>query len=352
MKIGDIDKNLRVNTEQFGKDLTYYDPEEAPFKIYGVFRSGEAFCRMPRPLAESISGSLAYLNENTAGGRVRFQTDSRRIVIDVILNDVCNLPHMATCGVSGFDMYEKTGGEFKYLKSFIPPADHGVHYTAEMQFKKKKRRDLVINFPLYCGVKKLHIGLYNDAEVCEGSKYAHKTPIVYYGSSITQGGCASKPGSSYQAILSSYLDADYINLGFSGNAKGEPSIAEYIANLPMSAFVYAYDHNAPGVDHLKKTHKPFFDIVRKQNPTLPIVILSRPAYYLNTEEKLREEIIQNTYRSAVDSGDENVYFFDGKKLMSLVRDNGTVDGVHPTDSGFFSIAKTLLPVMQYILSKE
>ena len=129
------------------------------------------------------------------------------------------------------------------------------HFEDVLDYSERKMRSFVINFPLYTDVCELYLGLEESAKVEAAPDYEIKVPVVYYGSSITQGGCASRPGTSYQAIISRRLNCDYVNLGFSGNAKGEPAIAEYIAGLEMSVFVYDYDHNAPNPEHLAADRK-------------------------------------------------------------------------------------------------
>ena len=125
-----------------------------------------------------------------------------------------------------------------------------------------KEHTFTINFPLYQGVNSLYIGLKEGSVIKEAPEYETTAPFVYYGSSITQGGCASRPGSAYQNILSRHLQWDHINLGFSGSCKGEDEMAYYIASLDMSVFVYDYDHNAPTVEHLKNTHEIFFKKIK------------------------------------------------------------------------------------------
>ncbi len=139
-----------------------------------------------------------------------------------------------------------------------------------------------------------------------------------------------------EAIIARELNYDFVNLGFSGNAKAEEEIAEYIAGLSMSLFVYDYDHNAPSVEHIRSTHERMFKKVREKNPCL--IIMPRPKYYLTEEETVRRDIIKATYENALSSVDKNVYFIDGKELMVLCKDNGTVDNTHPIDFGFNSMA--------------
>ena len=173
------------------------------------------------------------------------------------------------------------------------------------------------------------------------SPYAIETPVVFYGSSITQGGCASRPGTSYDAIACRRLNVNYHNLGFSGNARGEDAMANYIKGLSMSAFVYDYDHNAPTVEHLRATHERMFRTVREANPTLPILILQRPVFCQSAEEAERLAILTATYEHARAEGDENVYLITGRELMAQAENDGTVDGCHPNDLGFASMARAV-----------
>ena len=118
----------------------------------------------------------------------------------------------------------------------------------------------------------------------------------------------------------------------------------------MSAFVYDYDFNAPSQEHLEATHEKLFKTVREKQPELPVIIMSRPRFYLNEHVEKMREIIRKTYINAVNSGDKNVCFIDGSTLMNeRIRDNGTVDGTHPTDLGFFSMAEQIAPILKKVL---
>jgi lysophospholipase L1-like esterase len=119
----------------------------------------------------------------------------------------------------------------------------------------------------------------------------------------------------------------------------------------MSAFVLDYDYNAPTAEHLQNTHESFFRIVRDANPELPIVMLSRPSYLQTEVVRERLEIIRTTYQNAVARGDRNVYLIDGRALMELAGNEGTVDGAHPTDLGFASMANALAPVLERAVRK-
>jgi hypothetical protein len=121
----------------------------------------------------------------------------------------------------------------------------------------------------------------------------------------------------YTSIISRELDINYINLGFSGNALAEKEISDYIKGLDMSIFVYDYDHNAPTLEHLQNTHERMFKEIRQAHPNLPIIIASRPKYYLTKEEKVRFKVIKQTYDNAIANGDKNVYLLGGKASKVL-----------------------------------
>lgn len=342
------DSNLQVDTHIQKNDIRFFDVKQPPFKIHGVFFDNGKFRRLPEDVAKTVSEGVYTLHAHTAGGRVRFKTDSPYIAIHAKMPGVCKMPHFALTGSVGFDLYVWDEEE-RYVKTFIPPFTIEDGFESVIDLGTAETREITINFPLYSEVSELYIGLSDTACVCEPKPYTITTPIVYYGSSITQGGCASRPGRSYESVLSRRFDTDYINLGFSGNAKAEDTIAEYIKQLDMSVFAYDYDHNAPSVEHLANTHEKMFLTIRDAKPDLPIILMSRPKYYLTEDEVKRLEIIKATYRRAKENGDTHVYFIDGKALMALAGNEGTVDDCHPTDFGFASMAQAVGDVLEEIL---
>jgi len=340
MDISKIDVNLKIETQIEREGITFFDIKNEPFSIHGVFRECDEYVRMPDKAAREVSGNVRVLSKNTAGGRVRFVTDSPYVAIKAVQIGSPNMSHMPPSGQAGFDIYERVENEDVYVKTFIPTYASRDGFEGVIDFPDSKERLLTINFPLYFNVRELYVGIKTGSHLKAAPEYTHSLPIVFYGSSITQGGCASRPGNSYQGFLSRWYDADYINLGFSGSAKGEDAMAEYIAALDMSAFVYDYDYNAPTVEHLAQTHDRFYRIVRAAHPDIPIIMMSRPAVNLNEDEKARSEIVYATYRDALLRG-ERVYHIFGHELMDVCGNEGTVDGCHPTDLGFFSMAKRL-----------
>lgn len=351
MKISDIDKNLKVETSLAEKDIRFFDVCDKPFSLYGVSAPNgnpSKFRRMPEDVARKVSDGVYVLHTHTAGGRIRFKTDSKYVAVKAEFPQLSPMSHMAHCGIFGFSLYVTANGKQMYRGSFLPNGKtdyEGVVYLSEEGVK-----EVTIYMPLYNDVSKVYIGLSDSSELYEADKYAVEKPVVYYGSSITQGGCASRPGNSYQGHISRKFDCNYINLGFSGNARGEQVMADYIAGLDMSAFVLDYDHNAPTAEHLEETHESFFKTVRKANPDLPIIMVTRPKKFLSDDEEKRHAIVKKTYDNAVADGDKNVYFVSGKEFFEVSEfDDATVDGCHPTDLGFFLMAKKLSSVLENIL---
>lgn len=347
--IAEVDKNLAVKTTIKRDGLCFFDIEQEPFRIYGIFREGEKFRRMPEAVAKNVSEGVHLLHAHAAGGRVRFVTNSPYVALKARIVP-SKMPHFAISGTSGFDMYSEYEGNVRYSGTFMPPFDVKDGYeSVQDHINGWQERLITINFPLYSDVEKVYVGLHADSFIRPAPEYRIAEPVVSYGSSITQGGCASRPGISYQSILSRKLNCDYINLGFSGNGRAEDAMVDYIKSIKMSAFIMDYDHNAPTVEYLAATHSKMFHTIRTAQPELPIVILSRPKYYLTDEEEQRKKIIFQTYSEAKEQGDNCVYFLDGKALMAMVEDDGTVDNCHPTDSGFFSMANAIAPVLEKIL---
>ena len=352
-RLEEIDKNFKIETSLEKSDIKFYSALEKPFCIYGVRYENGEFRRMPEEVAKSVNSGVEYLHTNTSGGRVRFKTDSSYIAISAKMCNIGKMDHFALTGSGGFDMYVREEGQNKFNSTFRPPFDFTDGYESIFEFGEEKMREITINFPLYSDVCSLYIGLNEKAKIEAPAPYKGNKPIVYYGHSITQGGCASRPGNSYPSIISRALDLDFINLGFSGSARGEREMAEYIASLDMELFVYDYDHNAPSWEHLQNTHEAMFKIIRKAHPTLPIIMMSATSMprYQDNQAK-RRQIIYQTYKNAIDCGDENVYFWDGGKEFKPYSECGTVEGCHPNDYGFVGIASSLCPLIEKIINKQ
>ena len=346
MDISLIDKNMANNTTIEKDGFVFYNVDDAPMRLYGVMREGDVYTRVPAAVSERVSVNVASLSYNTAGGRVRFVTDSPRIAVIAHRNPIGFSDHMPYTLKAGLDLY----ADDDYQGTFRPGVDFSATCFESVVGLLSDRRDhtITINMPLYGGLRSLYVGIEKGATLSAAPDYRFEPPVVFYGSSITQGGCASRPGTSYEAVLSRALDMSYINLGFSGNAKGEDAIAEYIANLSMSAFVYDYDHNAPNVAHLAATHERMYKIIREKNPDLPIIMVSRPQNVARRDREERFEVIRQTYENAKARG-ERVWLVHGGHFFDGYGNDATVDGCHPTDLGFRLMANGILPTLREAL---
>lgn len=365
MKISDLDKNLKVPDGNVPQSAVWLDAKSDIFKLYGVFYDNENhhFARMPKNVAAGVSKGVEAFSCNTSGGRIRFKTNSPFIAIKSVMENSQPMPHITLVAQSGFDIFVKNPeGIDRYLASFLPPFGMTKGYSSVYYVKEKyydsnlsyngKVLEYTINFPLYDEVKELYIALDKDAVLLKADGYKDLKPMVFYGSSITHGGCASRPGNSYPAMISRELNVDFINLGFSGNCLGESVMADYIRDIDMSVFVCDYDHNAPSVKHLKNTLPALYKSFREKQPSTPFVFVSAPDVLLHPEVfNERRSIVIEAYNDALKSGDENVYFVDGAKLFEGENwDLCTVDGCHPNDLGFYRMAKCISKTIKKALS--
>lgn len=362
MDISQIDSNFTA-AKIGGRDVAFRNVASAPFSLEGFPWGDPArgeFFRLPPTLRapEDVNeGALWNALHQTSGGCVRFRTDATFIAVRATLSDSFDMNHMPRCGSSGFDLYEGTAGHWHHVASAQPQRDEVEleRLLIDLPEWGCGMREFILNFPLYGGVRKVEIGVPPGSHVDAPAPHALK-PILFYGSSITQGGCASRPGNNYCSKLCRALDAEQINLGFSGCGRGEPAVARAIASLDLSAFVMDYDHNAPDAEHLRATHGEFFRIVRDARPELPVVMMSKCDIWRDrgyAANSARRAIVRETFERAAASGDANVHFIDGETLFGECdREECTVDTCHPNDLGFQRMFEAVLPVLREAIGKR
>lgn len=363
MKIEEIDKNFKAATIGSEKIL-FHNACTVPFSVEGFPWRPEGsltFYRLPRTLTkDQVNEGALWLANQTAGGAIRFRTDSPKIAIRAKLVYSSDMNHMPRAGSAGFDLYRGLGRNSQHTGTAQPDRDQREMEQILCENPLPgEMADFILNMPLYGGAEAIEIGISPGAKLRPPTPHKIKAPVLFYGSSITQGGCASRPGNAYTTRLCRTLDSPQINLGFSGSGRGEIAVARAIAELPLSAFVLDYDHNAPDPEHLQATHEPFFRAIRGKQPLLPILILSACDVWkefnndARTVRLLRRDIIRKTYENAVKAGDKNVYFMDGEDLFGKSeRSACTVDRCHPNDLGFDRMYRTVLPVLRQALKKD
>ena len=356
-----IDPNMVVRSKIENVDVNWYDVRQAPFSIHGLYEplTEPYFRRVPAEVADATSEGVSLLAQESAGGRVRFSTDSAYVAIRAKFRVVGRSPHLTLLSSSGFDLYED--GEFgsRFVREFRMPYDMTDTYEAVLgvDVKSGTMRSFTINFPVHAVVEKLEVGLHPDAKLAEARPYRGILPIAFYGSSIVHGTAAGRPGLIYPAIISRDLNMDFYDIGFSGQAKGEAVLGRWMATLPMSAFVCDYDYNAPDPAHLEATHYPLYEIIREKNPDLPYLMVTRPNFWTQpcSEDDIfrRREVVMTSYLKARQNGDKNVYFVDGLSFgMASHTYDLSMDSIHPNDAGFLRMADCIGLVLKHILAKK
>lgn len=333
-----------------------FDARKKPFSLHGLYRPWEdgAFKRLPQSVAERINDRARVLYTNTAGARLRFCTDSSFIALGAVYPPT-DIPSARTAALSGagaicFDLYAD-GAHVAVMwherllscgnaRSF--ELENG-HYEAIADLEERKMREITLFFPAFTNVSEIYVGLEDGAHLCEAKPYRNQAPVVFYGSSITQGACASRAGNSYANILSRRFDFDFINLGFASGCHAEDAVIDYLCAQDMSLLVFDYDHNAPSPAFLEQTHFPALKRLREAKPDVPFVVLSKPNLFRGEEiTRLRASIIENSCRAVSKMSDAPVHFVNGFEIYkSLDKDVMTMDGTHPTDLGFFAMASAL-----------
>ena len=350
------------------KKMRRIDLIEKPFEITGlpwVYERG-AYDRIPSDLVpETCTDLFKEIARETSGGIARIRTNSSKVYFKAeVFQPKYTLYHMSRVGRSGFDFHIQYPGEEKRFLQPSVPIDYGhCTFSCEVAVKRSGLYDerpefegqppiyeLTIVFPTYNNVNEACIFVDEGAEVLPPAAQKYTKPVLFYGSSITQGACASRPSTCYTNHIALDLDTPIINFGFGGHCMAEDFMADLICEQEMSAFVLDYDHNAPNIEYLQKTHEPFFRRVREKLPEIPILMTTKPDYGKTLDDNdVRRRIVMDTYEHALRDDDKNVYFVDGKEFFEGARDICTVDGCHPNDLGFYKMTQLIEPEIRKIL---
>ena len=328
-------------------------PQDARFDIVGLpwlaENKGELI-RLPRRLEAALPPAVWNLGLSPSGGRIRFRTNSMRLAIRLEYPSPPNMANMHAFGQTGVDLYIDGG----YRSTAIAPKDAAADKVVEHVFFEDlpaAEREITLYLPLYKPVKVVALGLDSGALVKKAKRFDLAKPVVYYGTSITQGGCASRSGMSYQAILGRRLDLDFVNLGFSGNGKGEPVVANMTAEIDAAAFVLDFSQNNSTIESLREVYAPFLAVVREKHPHTPIIAIT-PISASRDSQRLRDmrAHIRDVVNARIAAGDTLLTLVEGLSLLGPTRLDGLVDGVHPNDLGFQWMADGLAAPLSKALS--
>ena len=358
VKIGEVDKNMAVaNPLRSGMD--WYSIDSKNMKLDGLYwrKPGDPLRRIP--LNASVSKGVDYLAWHTAGVMLRFKTNAKEIRLDAKLWHANRMDHMTVICSMGFDIYQGSGTA-KYYRQSTRLRTNVTEYVVRLYgpVANAKMREFTIHFPLYSGVKELKIGLTPGSVIEPPTPWADERPIVVYGTSIQQGGCASRPGMCHTNQLSRMLNRPFLNFGFSGSGKGEPAMAQLLADIKNPAmYILDYDANVRP-PALKATLPKVIDIIRAKHPETPILLVSRLMYAkefgdsneYSEEREQYNRIHLDELQKRRDAGDKNIHFLDGMTLYGDDPSECTVDGIHATDLGFYMISRRMAPVIRRILN--
>lgn len=325
----------------------FYDATQFP--VIGKICDTTAirYGRLPAYLQNICRDQLWRLGQNSSGVAIRFRSNSTQITAKwkVIENNYMN--HMSVTGIKGLDLYAWTGSKWQFVNSARP--DGLENKTVIISNMDSLEREYMLYLPLYDGVSSLSIGVDSTAYARPPRlKYPiTKKPIVVYGTSITQGGCATRPGMSYTAIIERNLNHEIINLGFSGNGRLDYEIAELMSKrTDAGLFILDFIPNVT-LEQVKEKTATFVKKLRAPNSPIPILFVESIIFPHSTFDKYTDKVVADKNKALKEEfeklkrgGYKNIYYLSSDNLIGTDGE-GTVDGVHPTDIGFIRLADSL-----------
>jgi lysophospholipase L1-like esterase len=334
--------------------LKYIKATEFELIGQGFSDTKNPFGRLPSGLNGKTRQPVWSLSKNCSGLAIRFRTNSPVIATkwevtgDVVMN------HFAPSGIKGLDLYGLKNGKWQFVNSARPA---GKKTTAVIiDHMAGIDMEYLLYLPLYDGLANLEIGVQSTATIgsSEINSPQKEKPVVFYGTSITQGGCASRAGMAYPNQLSRMLDRQIVNLGFSGNGQLDLEIAEFIAGIDASCIVMDCLPNV-SIVQMKEKYARFLEIIRDKKPAVPILMVETilfPHMYFDqtvyTHLREKNATLQKIFADRKKKHDRNIYYVKGDQLIGDDFE-GTVDGVHLTDLGFLRMSQHLYPVIHKLI---
>jgi lysophospholipase L1-like esterase len=339
-------------------DAVWYD-----IRGFGVEGRGwsdvESFYdRLPARAKALVRPDVWLLSHDTAGLAARFVAETPSISARWTVRDVHGdlaMPHMPATGVSGLDLYGRVDSVWRHAANGRPTAL--TNSMALVRNTEAAPREWMIYLPLYNGVESVQIGLPPTAKLSPAPARppGRDKSIVFYGTSVTQGGCASRPGMAFPAILGRWLERETINLGFSGNGRMEIEVARLLAEIDAAVFVIDCLGNIEAAQITERT-EPLVRTLREAHPRVPIVLVDNVPYTSMTFDRTsaaRFAASNAAQKAAFDrltaAGVRGLHHVPSARLYG---DDGeaTVDGGHASDLGFLRYAEGLLPVLRRVLA--
>lgn len=328
------------------ENIKYYGKESFLIEGTGVpeYEKESAYDRLPTSYKNKVRKPVWDLSKNSAGISLRFNTNSTSIKVKwALLNDT-KMNHMAETGIKGVDLYCKVNGTWTYVNTGRPTAKENE--ASLINALSPGEREFKLYLPLYDGTTSVEIGIDNGSTITK-PMVAKQLPIVFYGTSILQGGCASRPGMVFTSIISRKLNVDCINFGFSGNGEMDPPMAELISGIKASYYVIDCLPNM-SAKQVTDSVMPLAKVIRAKNPNTPIVFVenveyTRAIFQASVKKAMdqKNQALKTEFDKLVKGGMKNLVYISA--AGSIGTDNeGTVDGTHLTDLGFLRYADYLI----------
>ncbi len=331
-------------------DTKWHDVREWGVEGRGFSDTEKYFDRLPKQAKGVVRDAVWSLSRHSSGMMVRFRTEATTIHTDHgVTSKNLAMAHMPATGVSGLDLYAKDeDGKWKWV-AVTRPSSQQMNVVIAKNLRPGTR-DYAIYLPLYNGTESLKIGV-PAGDMFEPIAPRKEKPIVFYGTSITHGACASRPGMPHPSILGRRLDRPVINLGFSGNGKLEKEVGQFLVQLDPVAYVLDCLPNMDSGEVAERTI-PMVQQLRAAHPQVPIVLVEDRTYadsWIVSARQYRNDSSRAAFKAAyqkmLDDGVQNLFYVDGESLLSDDRE-GTTDGSHPSDLGFFQQANAIEPVLR------
>ena len=309
--------------------------------------------RLPAKAEGMVRDKVWELSRNSSGMSCRFTTDAPEIQVrySLLLSNL-EKPHMPATGVSGVDLYTLLeDGRWRWIGT-AQPTSRRVFATI-IRGMPPERRTFQLNLPLYNGLDSLEIGVTRGAAF-EPIAPRKEKPVVFYGTSIMHGACASRPGMAIPAILGRRLNIPVINLGFSGNGRMEMEVGKLLAELDAEIYVLDCLPNISPEETAQRT-EPLVRLLREAKPATPVLLVEDRVFpnAVVLPDRMkghtgRHKALREAYDRLIASGVQNLYYLEGNELLGSDGD-ATVDGSHPTDLGMVRYADAYEKVLRSIL---
>lgn len=325
--------------------LEFYGSERDCFDVHGLLwiEQNQDFSRLPKDV--HVSDVIDRLKENPSGAYLSFETDSPILAIRAKRPEKAFMSHMTAIGQGGFDLYIRRNGKLLFLNS--AKTDQTEYELVLAEGLPRGKHSFRLYFPLYMALSSVAIGVRKDSHI-ERSERINPEKIVFYGTSITQGGCANRPGMTFSSMVGRQFPQEVINLGFSGNALLQPEMSQTIASIPnMKALIVEVEANAGDLGVLKDRFEPFMKPIIAKNPDMKVIVISHFPQTLSLyKQAIRDRFADLLIYQRTQCENNGWMFLDGMKILKPLHFEETVDGVHLTDLGFYFVGQALIKALK------